>query len=168
MAKRAYGLEYIKIGAIEADGGMSTSLAALGTTYKDSAEFMQDDAEVTEHFCEENNDPEEVIAIEGAKRIKWAINDYDPDTLVKILGGTATGTAPSKYWEPSDTNEVIERSVEFKDTNSGYVCQMPRVRLYAKINWKISKNGLALIEITGRVLTPNKSGVKSIKWLPAS
>lgn len=151
--RRAIGLEYIKIGAIEGDGSMSTSLAALGVTYQDTAELVQDDPDTTEIYSEENTDPEEEMVEVGAKKMNWSIMNYDPDEMVKVLGGTATGTEPNKTWNAPTTAVAIEKSIEFKTTN-GMITQIPRAKITAKLNWQMRKKGVALIDIAATVLTP--------------
>ena len=152
MEKRAYGLEYIKIGA-PVDGGMATTLAALGVTYENTAELVQDDDEVTDIFSEENVDPEESFVVAGSKRMNWSIMNYDPDEVVKILGGTATGTAPNKTWNSPTAAVNIEKSIEFK-TKSGQVVKIARAKISGKLNWQIRKNGVALIDISAKILVP--------------
>lgn len=150
---RPYGLEYIKVGPIESDGSMSTNLAALGVTYENTAELIQDDPEITEVKSEENIEPEEIFEVEGTKRINWSIMNYDPDQLVTILGGTASGTAPNKTWASPVSKDPIELSIEFK-TKSGHIVQIPRAKITAKLNWQMRKNGVALVDISGRIMTP--------------
>lgn len=158
---RSYGLEYIKVGAIEEDGGLSTALAALGVTYENTAELVQDDPDITEIKSEENIEPEEIFEVEGTKRINWSIMNYDPDELVKILGGTATGVAPNKTWESPVSKSPIELSVEFK-TKTGHIVQVPRAKITAKLNWQMRKNGMALVEVSARIMTPTKADTAPI------
>jgi len=166
--RRPIGLEYIKVGEIAGDGDMGTSLAALGVTYQDTAELIQDDPDITEIYSEENVDPEETLEVDGVKRMNWSIMNYDPDEMVKILGGTASGTAPNKTWESPTTKEPIELSVEYK-SKRGDIVQIPRMKINAKINWQMRKKGVALIDIKGTVMTPTKAGVAPVKMTrPAS
>jgi hypothetical protein len=164
--KRAIGLLSIELGAIAGDGGIATTFASLGVTYQDSAELMQADNNITEIFSEENDDAEEVIEVMGGKTLKWSVMNIDPDNLVLILGGTATGTAPNKTWEAPDTRSQIEKSVRVK-TKTNQTIDIPRAKIMAKINWKFSKKGVALIDITAKVLKPTKAGVASLKIYPS-
>lgn len=150
--QRVYGLEYIKIGD-PVSGGMATTLAALGVTYENTAELVQDDDEVTDIFSEENVDPEESFVVAGSKRMNWSIMNYDPDEVVKVLGGTATGTAPNKTWNSPTAAVNIEKSIEFK-TKDGRVVKIARAKISGKLNWQIRKNGVALIDISAKVLVP--------------
>ena len=161
---RALGLEYIKVGELN-NGGMATTLDSLGVTYKDTAELTQGDPEVTEHFSEENDEAEEIVTKKGATEIKWSIMNYDPNTLAKVLGGTVSGTSPNFVWEAPSSAVPIEQSIEIMDKNSN-VLQIPRAKITAKMNWKLSSSGVALVEITAKVLTPT-DGSKSMKWTPA-
>jgi hypothetical protein len=163
---RSYGLDYIKVGAIEGDGSMSTALAALGVTYENTAELVQDDPEITEIKSEENVEPEEVFEVEGTKRINWSIMNYDPDELVKIMGGSATGVAPNKTWNSPITKTPIELSVEFK-TKTGHIVQITRAKITAKLNWQMRKNGMALVDINARILTPADGEAPIIVTNPA-
>lgn len=157
--KRSIGLDYLKLGDIAEDGGMGTSLASIGVTYKDSCELMQEDAEVTDIPCEEYDDPVESIEILGKRTLKWSIMDYTPDTLVKVLGGTVTGAGTEvdpKVWNAPTTSPSLEKSIEMK-SKSGILFKIPRAKIMAKLNAKIVKNGVALVDITATILTPTKA-----------
>lgn len=158
--KRILGVGAIKVGDIAADGGVSTVFDALGVTYKDTAELTQEDGEDIVHECEEQDDPIEIIPTKGKTTIKWAIVDFTPETLVKVLGGTVTGTAPNKKWEAPDAATIIEKSVEITD-KKGSTITLPRVSIKAAINYKLAKSGIAQVMITGTVLQPTKTGVKA-------
>lgn len=159
---RAIGLKSIKIGEIEADGSMSTNLEILGETYQDSAEIVQADSEKTEIYSEEDTEPVEIIEIRGGITVKWSIFNVDPEVLKKVLGGKVTGTAPNKVWEQSENDEKIERSIELI-TKTNNIVTIPRAIISAKFNWKVSKKGVALIDITGRVLKPKKDGLSAFQ-----
>jgi hypothetical protein len=155
---RSIGLTYIKLGDIAEDGGMGTSLTALGVTYRDSADLIQDDAEIVPVYSEENDDPEETIESEGVKRLKFSIMNYDPDTLVRVLGGTSTGVAPNKIWIAPAAKDPIEQSIEIL-TKKNVKIQIPRAHIAAKINWAFRRNGVALVDIIATILVPTKAGV---------
>lgn len=162
--KRSIGLTSLKIGDIAVDGGMGTVLAALGVTYKDSCELTQDDPDITDIECEESDDPVESIETLGARTLKWSIMDFSPQTIVKVLGGTVTGSGTELdpyVWNAPSISPAIEKSIELV-SKSGVKFQIPRAKIMAKLNAKIVKNGVALIDITAKILTPTKSGVSPI------
>jgi hypothetical protein len=153
---RTLGLLKIEVSDIASDGGVGTTFAALGKTYKDSAEIMGAEPEVLEHYSEESDDPEETLTYKGKVNIKFSIFDTDADTLVKVLGGTATGSAPNKVWNDGATAPAIEKSVKITP-RSGKVVTFVRVKLVGKPNYKLSKNGIFLVDMIGTVLTPTKA-----------
>lgn len=159
--KRSIGVASIAMGAIAGDGDMGTTLTALGVTYKDSADLQQEEAQVTDIESEENDDPEESISIKGKTTLKWSIMDMTPETLVKVLGGVVTGTAPNTKWTAPATVEKIERSIKVTAKN-GVIYEIPRAKINAKLNVKLSKTGVALVDITATVMTPTKAGVAPI------
>jgi hypothetical protein len=58
-----------------------------------------------------------------------------------------------------DNIPVIEQSVKITP-QQGLVFEIPRMKIVAKINGEFSKKALLLIEVTGTVLQPTKSGIK--------
>jgi len=153
---RTLGLNKIELSDIAADGGLGTSFESIGKTYKDTAEFIGEDPGIFEHYSEESDDPEEMVMTKGKVTVKWSIFDTDADTLVKVLGGTSTGTEPDKIWNAPDTAGVIEKSVKITP-KSGKVINIVRARIVAKINYKLSKEGIFLVDIIATILTPIKA-----------
>lgn len=158
---RTLGLEKIEIGIIPLNGAMSTTLAVLGKTYRDTAEITQADPEVIEHFSEENDEPEEIDEIKGATTITWSVMDCNPDTLAQVLGGIVTGTGATRKWEAPASSVLIERSVKITP-RQGLPISFPRVKISAKVNYRLARNGIFLVEIRGRVLQPRLSTVASM------
>jgi hypothetical protein len=157
---RTIGLTSIKVGAIAGDGGMGTTLAALGVTYQDTAVLEQGEPEKTEFYSEESDDPIEVEVKAGITTVKWSITDFTPTILASILGGTATGTAPNDKWEAPDAAASIEKSVEIL-TKKGMYIRIPRAKIVAKININLSKKNIGLVDIVATVLKPTKAATAS-------
>jgi hypothetical protein len=149
---RSIGLVSIKIGDIENDGGMGQTLAALGVTYQDTAELVQDTPEITNIFSEENDDPEEVIESKSPTRVKWSIMNFDPDELAKVLGGTSGANG----WEAPVAKDPIEQSIEIL-TKTDVLIQIPRAKITAKLNMQFRKKGVTLVDIEAVVLVPTKA-----------
>jgi hypothetical protein len=161
MEKRSIGLQSLKIGDVDATGGMGTTLAALGVTLADSAELVQEDGATTDINSEENDDPEEIIEEKGKTTLKFSIIDYTPATLEKVLGGTVTGVGEASVWSAPSSLEVIEKSIEII-SKSNVKYEIVRARIKAKINAKFSKKGVAQIDIVATVMTPTLSTAKSL------
>jgi hypothetical protein len=155
--KRVLGVSKIEIGDIAVDGGVATTFGTLGTIYKDTAQIEGEDGEDIIHEAEELDDPIEMETTKGRTKITWGITDFDPANLVKILGGTVTGTAPNTKWEEPSTSQKIEKSVKVTSKN-GRVFIYPRVSLKSRVSYKLAKSGIAQVLITGTKLQPTKTG----------
>lgn len=155
------GIAKIEIGDIAVDGGPATAFATVGMIYRDTARMEQAEGEVFEHEVEDVDDPVVMVPTKGRTTIEWVVVDFTPSNLVKVLGGAVTGTAPNEKWEGPDTAVVIEKSVKLTP-KTGKAITLPRVSLRARINYALSKSGIAQVIITGTVLQPAKTGVKSI------
>lgn len=156
------GLKSLKMGDIEEDGGMGTTLAALGQTYENTAVLTQEDGDETDFYVEEVDDPVETISKKGATTLEWAILDMTPDTLKKVLGGDVTGTGEQAVWSGPTEVPEIEQSLELiSKKNIKY--EIPRARIKARLDVNFSKQEVGLVRITARVLTPTKTAEAPIK-----
>lgn len=154
--KRSIGLASIKMGPIDATGGMGTTLTTLALTLADSAELTQEDGTTTDIYSEENDDPTEIIEEKGKSMLKFSIIDYTPATLKEVLGGDVSGTGSAAVWKAPSSVQIIERSIEVI-TKSGVKFQIVRARIKAKIVAKFSKKGVAQVDIVATILTPTLS-----------
>lgn len=157
MALVTLGLSKIEIGAIGEDGAMGTALAALGYTYQDTCKMTQEDPEVTDHYAEEVDDPVVSTTRGGKIKFNFSIMNADLKVLETLLGGTISGTGPTEKWTAPAKLPIIEKSVKITP-EQGLQFEIPRMRIDAKINAEFSKKGIMLIEVSGTVLTPTKTG----------
>jgi hypothetical protein len=161
--KRSFGLKSIKIGDIAVDGGMGTVLAALAVTSQGTANFAKAEDEVKEFFCEESDDPIELVTKKGRTTLEFSINDVTPATLEKVLGGTVDVSVPaSPVWEAPDSAPDLEKSIEVISKKDVKI-EIPRARINASIDWKLGTDALATVKIKATVLTPTKDGEPSVK-----
>jgi len=151
------GLAAINVGAIASDGGMGTTLAPLGVTFRDTCQITQEDGEVTELFSEENDDPEHVITRPGKIKVNFSVMKPDVDTLAKMLGGSVS----SSTWDAPGAMPEVERSVEIVP-KQGLKISIPRLKMDCKIDWSNVGTTPLLITVSGTVLVPTKSGVSKI------
>jgi hypothetical protein len=156
------GLAKIEIGDIAVDGDVAASFASIGQIYKDTAKYEQADGENIEHEVEDVEDPVIVVPTKGRTTLEFAVIDFDPDNLVKILGGTATGTAPDKVWEAPVSASIVEKSVKITP-KAGKPITIARMSLRARVSYTLTKSGIAQVIVSGTVLQPTKAGVKPIK-----
>jgi hypothetical protein len=157
---RSIGIKSLKIGDILPDGGMATTLAALAITFQGSAILETGDPTVTNFFGEESDDPIETTSTPGVTTLKWAITDFDPDTLVKVFGGTKSGTTPEKWLAPA-AEASIEKSIELISKKDLHF-EIPRAKIMAKLSANLGKENLAQIVITATVLVPTKADLSKL------
>ena len=151
------GLSKIEVGDIAEDGSMGTTLKSLGFTYQDTCKMSTDDAEETDHYAEEQDDPVVTTVRGGRTRFVFSVMDADLQVLADLLGGEITGTGPTEKWEAPAKLPIIEKSVKITP-EQGLQFEIPRMRLVSKFNAEFSKKGIMLIEVAGTVYTPTKTG----------
>jgi hypothetical protein len=158
------GLSSIEVGDVATDGGMGTTLAALGLTYQDTCKFQQEDPEENDFYAEEYDDPVFSQIKSGKTTFAFSIMNPELATLKALLGGTIVpedGDNP-ETWEAPDNMPIIEKSVKITP-QQGLAFEIPRLKIAAKINGEFSKKGLLLIEVAGTALVPTKTGIKKYR-----
>ena len=152
---RTFGVKSIKIGDVGVDGGMGNSLSVIGdgNTLEGTASFVKEEDEEVEFFAEEHDDAIESILKKGKAILEFAIVDFTPSTLVKVLGGTVNAT--SGAWEAPAVAAEIEQSVEVI-TKRDVKIELTRAKISATIDWPLSKEELGKVTVRARVLAPTK------------
>lgn len=160
---RMKGLSGIDIADIPVGGGVPATedWDSVGVTVRDEASLSEDDPTEIEHLSNENDDPEESDISAGKRKLSFNLIDYDPDTLVKYLGGTVSGTGDAKTWNAPAQREKIEKAFRLKSKNGQYIT-FPRVSFYAKVDYQLGPTGIAKILFVGTVMTPTGSGIASM------
>lgn len=146
---KTYGLKSIKSAEPSADGTMPTALTELCKTYRDSCEFIEEEANITEEFSDQEDDPIMIFSEKGTKSIRFSTFDYSPETLTKLKGGTVVD---GQWAEPSSTPEIYQ-AIEIV-TNTNLPFHFPKCRVLARFNTRLVKNGLSLLEVTLRPVSP--------------
>jgi len=96
MSKHTFGLQNVLMGDIAADGGVGTSLVAVGETVSGTAEMTTTDPTITDIMIEESDSPIESIVAAGITQMAWSTYNIDGGQLLKFFGGVyipATGIA---------------------------------------------------------------------------
>jgi hypothetical protein len=150
---RTFGIKSIKMGPVGPGGSMGTDLTLLGdgNTLEGTASFTKEEDEEKKFNSEESDDPIEVILKKGASILEFAIVDFTPATLVRVLGGTVNGTTGE--WEAPDVAPDIEQSFEAL-TQRDVVLKIPRGKLKTRIEWPLSKEDLGRVVIKVIVMKP--------------
>lgn len=171
MAKRLLGLVSIAMGAIANDGGMGTTLAAVGDTVEDSCVLASEDATETEIKTEESADPIEIISTPGKKTLTWETYNVDGAMMAKLFGGTytaaTTGGSPTPAtWEAPAVFPDVEQSIEITD-KKGNKIQIVRAKLAPRLQADLKKTALGKITIVATILTPTKANTAPLKFIYA-
>lgn len=149
------GVSQILFGAIAQDGGMSQNLAAVGYTSQDSCSITMDDPDVTEFYAEEVDMPVITKSKKGKVNVALSIMNPSVETLAMFLGGTADTS--NETWTNGTTYENIELSMRIIP-DQGFIFDMPRVKIDAKLNGELNNSSLMTLDITGVLLQPEKEG----------
>ena len=154
------GVSQILFGAIAADGGMGTNLAPVGYTNQDSCTVTMDDPDVTEFYAEEVDMPVVTKSKKGKVTIALSVMNPSIETLAMFLGGEADTT--NLEWNNGTTYENIELSCRIIP-DQGFIFDIPRLKIDAKINGSLNNSSILTLDITGTVLQPEKEGVPNLK-----
>lgn len=156
----ASGLVSVKVGAIAADGGMGTSLTALGNTVAGSMQMTSEEGTTTDFNIEEQDKPVKSIIQAGATRITWECYDIGGETMQKLFGGTYdSGT--DTYSAP---DKVVAQELSLEITSAeGHVLSIVRASVFPTFNWSMSKDALGKIAVSATVLAPTKAATAPFK-----
>lgn len=153
---KTYGLKSVKTAEVDETGAMPAVLTELCRTYRDSCEFTEDEPQITDEFCDQEDDPVISFSVKGSKQIRFSTFDYSPGVLQKVKGGTVVN---DEWAEPAVTPEIYQ-AVEI-ETTTGLKFRFPKARVYGRFNAQFRKNGLTLLEVTVRPVSPG-AGLPSV------
>jgi hypothetical protein len=161
MAKSLKGYKAFTLGAIAGDGGMGTSLTALGTTVKGSVTATTSEATTQDFNIEEQTLPyESTVTEEPQLTGVLECYDVDPDTAVKVFGGTVTssgtGANKLKVYSPPVPYVPIEVSGKLESKNST-ILNVVRMQLLPVWNLSFKDDELGKIVINWKALAPTKA-----------
>jgi hypothetical protein len=160
---RLKGLAGIDMADIPVGGGVPLDAAwtSVGVTYRDEASLTEEDPTVTEHFSNENDDPEESDMASGKRTLAFTLIDFTPATLVKFVGGETSGTGDTLAWNAPAQKAKIEKAFRLRSKNGHYIT-LPRVSFTSKLDYNLAPSGIAKVLITGTVMSPGDTDVSSI------
>ncbi|MCU7543544.1 hypothetical protein N4242_11250, partial [Riemerella anatipestifer] len=82
----------------------------------------------------------------GKRDIKVSTYDYTADFIKKVKGGTVV----DGEWKEGD-NTPIFKALQI-ESDTGHLIKCPKVQVFARLNIKLKKKELALLEITFKPL----------------
>lgn len=154
------GISKIELGDL-VTGGVATTFATLGYTEEGTAQLSWDDPTETEFNVEEIDDPIYISTKEGKKKLTFKVANPDEDTLVKVFGGTKTGTGDAAVFKFPDTSVELEQSVKITP-KKGMGLILTRCKITAKLSSAMGRAALMGVEVSASVMKPEKAGEATI------
>ena len=145
---RTFGLKSVKMGPV----GGTLELLGDGNTLEGTASFTKEEDEENEFYSEEKDDPIETIQKKGKAILEFAIVDFTPATLQKVLGGEIDGT--SGDWKAPDVAPEIEQAFEVV-TKRDVLITMKRAKVKASIDWPLTRDDLGRVVVRATALAPD-------------
>ncbi|MDY3526170.1 hypothetical protein PG310_10790 [Riemerella anatipestifer] len=148
MAEKAlYGLKTIKIGEVVNETTMPQDNALTAfKTYRDSFEMTEEEGSLSEEFCDQSDEPIVVFQEKGKRDIKVSTYDYTAEFIKSVKGGTVL----SGEWKEGD-NTAIFKALQI-EADTGHLIKCPKTQVFARLNLKLKKKEVALLEITFKPL----------------
>ncbi|SDE77590.1 hypothetical protein [Riemerella columbipharyngis] len=148
MAEKAlYGLKTIKIGEVVNETTMPQDNALTAfKTYRDTFEMTEEEGSITEELCDQSDDPIIVFQEKGKREIKVSTYDYTADFIKSLKGGTVV----NNEWKEGG-NTPIFKALQI-EADTGHLIKCPKVQVFTRLNIKLKKKELALLEITFKPL----------------
>lgn len=151
------GIAKIELGNLAVDGGAATTFAALGYTEEGSAQLTFDDPTETEFSVEELDAPLYISTKDGKKKITFKVANPDEDVLVKVMGGTKTGTGTTTVYKYPENVVDIEQTIKVTP-KKGMGLILTRCKITAKLSSALGRTALMGVEVSGTLLQPTKAG----------
>ena len=146
-----YGLKSFKFKATGDD-----TLESLGKIAEGTVKWNSDKPTKNPFYSAQEPDYPSIIIADkaGLKKVNFSLMEIDPDNLVRLFGGVATGVAPNKTWAaPRSESEVVGAAELI--TESGLKFTLPKAQLSANFNWDISRKAISNIEVELTVMLPD-------------
>jgi hypothetical protein len=159
MPTYSWGLKSVKDSAIDPVTGLPTALTDIGKIYRDSGEFTVEDATVTNHFAELDDEPVVSVSRKGVKMVRLRLMDTSNENLAKWIGGEITeveGEPP--LWNEPDGTTQLERAFEF-EMEDGTIKGIRRGKVEAKHIIDPKRTGFSVIELMITPLKPLVAGL---------
>jgi hypothetical protein len=146
--KRTFGMKSVKMGDV---GAGAMTLLGDGNTLEGTASFTKAEDDEKPFYSEEHDDPIEVIKKKGISTLEFAIVDFTPATLVRVLGGEVNGTTGE--WDAPESAPEIEQEFEVI-TKKDVKLTLKRAKVNGSIEWPLSREDLGRVKIKATVLAP--------------
>lgn len=161
MADYSYGLlvNGVKIGALAADGGPSTTLTSPGKVLKDTIEVNPATDTDTEFTAQGESNPFLIVSEAGVESGTFDLATMDKEVIADLTGGTVGGTGATAYYmRPVGDPPEIYRTLELSP-KMGDKWIFPRVKISAKLVGRFRNTELNVLRVSFTTMQPLKDGV---------
>ena len=149
-----FGVVSIKRGGIDSVTGLPTALTDVGEIYRDTADMIPGDVDITDHFSELSSQPVIRTKRKGLTVLQFTLMDTSADVLAAYLGGTVTAVADEPdVWNEPDETPTIEASFEIT-TESGKVITIHRGDVTGKYIITPKRDSMNLLEVMVAIMKP--------------
>ena len=143
------GIADIEFAPVSPTGGAGTEFFKVGQTLAGSFNLNTDAGTPVVINVEEQVQPIYNRNTEGAKTMDFEVVNYDFPDIMKLMGGTTSGTV----W--SAPEQALNGEFTIRITpNTGYVLQFNRVAVSAELGGNLGRDTQLSLMISGNVLQP--------------
>ncbi|MGY6522010.1 MAG: hypothetical protein ACXIUD_09795 [Mongoliitalea sp.] len=159
MPVYSYGLKSVKYAPIDPETKVPGAFVTVGKIYRDTGEFQQEDAAVTDHLEELSDYPVVTTNRKGLSSVRMRLMDTSAANKVIWLGGTITTVAdqPDQWNEPNQ-HPNIEYAFEF-EFEDGSIKGINRGKVMAKDMPDPKRSGFHVIDVMIKVLQPEAANL---------
>lgn len=152
MAKYILGVNLIKHGTPEADGGMATAMTKQLQPYKESVTLEDEEGEVVKHYLQGARYPFLTIYNAAGTTFKFGVV-MDNESLKEWMGGEIV----KGQWQSPRGNFQVTKSLEIM-TEFGIPIRIPKATCYGIRKFASKTTDVSQIEVTAIVELPEKAG----------
>lgn len=154
MPKYSYGIESFLVGDIDPTTGLAINpVETKEDVYRDTFNVAEEEGSTTDHYSEMDSTPKVSFTEVGKETITLQLMDTSVQKLAAFLGGSVTVEGGRDTWKKPSGQATVEKHIKVV-TMDGTTLEYPRVKVTARKNFQLRRNGLWLLDVTMTVLSP--------------
>lgn len=154
MSKYSYGISSFLVADIDPVTGMGINpIETKEAVYRDTFNVAEEEGTTTDHYSEMDSTPKVSFTEVGKETITLQLMETDTATLANYLGGNVVVEGGRNVWRKPSGQATVEKHITV-ETEDGVTLVYPRVKVTARKNFQLRRNGLWLLDVTMTVLAP--------------
>lgn len=154
MSKYSYGINSFLVADIDPTTGLGINpVETKEAVYRDTFNVAEEEGTTTDHYSEMDSTPKVSFTEIGKETITLQLMETDTATLANYLGGSVVVEGGKNTWEKPSGQATVEKHLTVV-TEDGVTLTYPRVKVTARKNFQLRRNGLWLLDVTMTVLSP--------------